>query len=272
VRALRTIRSAPPLPLSAAHRSLIRELTLREIAGRYRGATLGALWSLLTPFLMLAVYTVAFGHVLGSRWPGARDTSDFAIILFVGLSVHGFLAECLSRAPMLVVGNSNYVKRIVFPLELLPWPVLGSAVFHLCVNFLVLLVALLFLGRPPLATALLSPIILLTIVPVALGGMWLLSALGVYFRDIHQLMPPLLTAMLFLSSAVVPVSALPERYQAVFLANPLTPVIDAMRGVLLDGQLPEARGLVIYAAVATTFALFGYLVFRRVRPGFADVL
>jgi lipopolysaccharide transport system permease protein len=266
------MESAPPIPLSAAHRSLVLELARREITGRYRGATLGSLWSLLTPFLMLAVYTLAFGYVLKSRWPGAESTGDFALILFVGLCVHGFYAECFARAPTLVVGNTSYVKRIVFPLELLPWPVLGAAVFHLLLNLGVLGIALLATGHALHATALLVPAVVLLMLPFALGGMWFLAALGVYFRDVQQLVPPALTAMLFLSSAVIPVSAIPEAYRTIFQLNPLTPLIDAMRELLLHGGLPDLARLGWGVLAALLFATAGYAFFRRLRPGFADVL
>lgn len=268
----KSIQSAPPVPLTAQHRSLIWALAKREIAGRYRGATLGVFWSLLTPFLMLGVYTLALGHVLGSRWPGVETTGDFALLLFVGLIVHGFMAECLGRAPSLVVGNVNYVKRVVFPLELLPWPVVLSALFHLAVNFGVLLIALLATGHSISFSALLLPWVLLTFFPFVLGSVWLLAAFGVYFRDLSQLMGPVLTAMLFLSSAVVPVEALPDKYRWVFELNPLTPIINAARAVLLQVGELNVAGLWFGFAWGLAFAAIGYWVFRRLRPGFANVL
>lgn len=127
-----------PFQAWVRHRTLTLELTRRDVLGRYKGASFGLLWSLISPFLMLLIYTIAFGYVLKSRWPGTSDNiADFAMLLFMGLIVHGFFAECLSRSPMMIVGNPNLVKRIVFPLDILPWTVMLSALFHAFTNALV---------------------------------------------------------------------------------------------------------------------------------------
>lgn len=264
--------TAGPFPFGGQYRNLIWELSKREVFGRYRGASLGVLWSVLNPFLMLAVYTVAFGEILRSRWPGAESSKDFAVILFVGLIIHGFFAECLSRAPTLIVANANYVKRIVFPLEVLSWPVVLSALFHLGVNFLVFGFCVLVLKGGLHWTFVLLPIVVAPLVLVAVGTVWFFSALGVYFRDINQLVTPLAASMLFLSSAIIPVQSLPERFQPVFLANPLTMIIDQARAVALQGDLPDFAALGIYTAIALAWSLMGYAMFKRVRGGFADVL
>jgi lipopolysaccharide transport system permease protein len=266
------IRKAGPFPLDVRTRSLIWELSKREVIGRYRGMNLGVMWSLLQPFMMLAVYTVAFGEILRSRWPGADDTSSFALILFVGIIVHAFLAECLSKAPMLVVGNANYVKRIVFPLEILPWPVLLSGVFHFVANALVLTVCLVAIGRPLYATALLLPLILLPLCLVALGSMWFLASLAVYFRDINQLISPLVTSLFFLSSAIVPIEVVPARFRPIFELNPITLIVDNARAVLLAGVGPDWKALGVYTLVALVWLAAGYLSFVRLRKGFANVL
>lgn len=263
---------AVPFPFLGRHRSLVWELTKRDVFGRYRGASLGVVWSVLNPFLMLAVYTLAFGEILRMRWPGATSSTDFALILFVGLIIHGFFAECITRAPSLVVGNSNYVKRIVFPLEVLPWPTVVSGLFHLSMNFVVLALSLWVVKGSVSWTFVLLPLVLLPLILIALGSAWLLGALGVYFRDISQLTAPLATALLFLSSAIVPVEALPERHQWIFRLNPLTPVIDRARVAALDGAVPDLMSVATYSLPALVWALIGFAVFRRLRGGFADVL
>jgi lipopolysaccharide transport system permease protein len=263
---------ASPFPLRSRERALVWELAKREVAGRYRGATLGVVWSLLQPFLMLGVYTLAFGEILKARWPGAGDTGSFAMILFVGIIVHGFFAECLSKAPLLVAGNANYVKRIVFPLEVLPWPTLLSAAFHFVTNLLVLLLFLAVLGKPIHVESLLLPLILLPLAILGLGCMWMLSAVAVYFRDVNQIMGPVVTALFFLSSAVVPVQSLPTKYQQIFNLNPLTPVIDQARIVVLEGSLPDFWMLFVQTGLSLVVFLVGFAVFRKLRAGFADVL
>lgn len=259
-------------PVTGWHRTLVIDLAKRDIFGRYRGASLGVVWSVLNPFLMLAVYTLAFGEILKSRWPGVDSTLEFSIILFAGLIIHGFFAECLTRAPSLVVGNANYVKRIVFPLEALPWPMVLSALFHLAMNFLVFVIGSLLIRNSVPWTIVLLPVVLVPLVLMALGTAWFVSALGVFFRDIGQIVTPLATAMLFLSSAIVPVEALPERYQSVFRLNPLTPIIDEVRAVALDGDLPDVAGLFVYSVVALLWCRIAYGYFQKTRGGFADVL
>lgn len=266
-------QAAAALWISARHPSLTWEMAKREILGRYRGASLGLIWALLGPLLMVVVYTIAFGGVLKARWPTVGDSpSNFTLILFVGLIVHALFAETLTRGPTLVTGNPNYVKRIIFPLELLPWPMLLSALFHLAMNFAVFAGFHLILVGPLPWTVVLTPLVLVPAAVLLLGLALFLSALGVYFRDITQVMGPLATAMLFLSSAIIPVDSLPDQYRTVFELNPLTFIIDQVRNVALWGVLPDWVGLGRYLAASLGFAFAGSLWFQSTRRGFADVL
>lgn len=255
------------------HRSLTLELSRRDVLGRYRGASFGLLWSLISPFLMLVVYTLAFGYILKARWPGTSgNTADFAMLLFMGLVVHGFFSECLNRSPMLIVGNANLVKRIVFPLDVLPWTVVVSAFFHACTNLLVFAVLNALLRGEFHVSIVLWPLVMLPLCILSLGMIWLLSALTVYLRDIAQITGVASTALLFLSSAIVPVQTLPESYQAVFRLNPLTFIIDQAREVAFWGRAPDWAGLGLYTLGALLFAYFGFAAFQKMRRGFADVI
>lgn len=255
------------------HYSLIMELSKRDILGRYRGASFGLIWSLLNPFLMLGVYTLAFGYILKARWPGTGgDTSEFALLLFLGLITHGLFAECMTRAPSLIVGNQNLVKKIVFPLEVLPWTLVLSALFHALANALVFVMLNLILRGQLHATAALLPVVVLPLVLVAFGVVALLSSLSVFLRDIGQIVGVLATAMLFLSSAIVPVQTLPEEYRLIFYLNPLTFIIDQVRAVAFWGNSPDWRGLGLYLLGATCFAYLCHAFFQKTRRGFADVL
>jgi lipopolysaccharide transport system permease protein len=255
------------------HRSLTVELTKRDILGRYRGANFGLLWSLISPFMMLAIYTLAFGYVMKARWPGTTgNTTDFAMLLFLGLLTHGFFAECLTRSPTLISGNSNLVKKIVFPLDVLPWTVVLSALFHTITNAVVYVLLNLLLRGEFHVTVVLLPLVLAPLALAALGMVWLVSSLSVFLRDIAQVTGVLATALLFLSSAIVPVQTLPAHYQRVFELNPLTFIIDQAREVAYWGRLPDWQGLLIYAAGALLFAYAGFAVFQKTRRGFADVL
>lgn len=262
-----------PLSAIGEYRSLTFELTKRDILGRYRGASFGLLWSLISPFLMLMVYSFAFGFVMKSRWPqAAQGHAHYSIILFVGLIVHGFFAECLNRSPHLITGNANFVKRVIFPLEILPWPMAASALFHTFMNFLVFLVLHIALDHTVTWTIVLLPIVLLPLVIFTLGVSWLLASLGVYLRDIGQITGVLATAMLFLSTAMFPIDALPERYRWLLMVNPLSFIIDQARDVALWGRLPNWIGLGIYALCALLVFYVGYTAFRLTRRGFADVI
>lgn len=268
---IRVLRS--PFAALIEHRSLLWELTKRDVLGRYRGASFGLFWSLLSPFLMLLIYTFAFGTVLGGRWPEVESGgASFAIVLFAALIVHGFFAECLVKAPQLVLGNPVFVKRVVFPLDVLPWPMVLSAGFHALTNLLVFLALQAIMDGAIHLTALWFPLVLAPLLIAALAVGWALAALGVYLRDIGQITPLLSVALLFLSSALVPPTVLPEAYRWVFELNPLSFIMEQSRDVLVRGLLPDFAGLALYATVAFVLAVLARGLFGRLRRGFADVL
>jgi len=262
-------------PVSAflRYRSLTTELAKRDVLGRYKGASFGLLWSLISPFLLLWVYTFAFGTVLGARWPqiGSGET-HFSIILFVGLIVHGLFSECLNRAPGLVVANPNFVKRIIFPLDILPWPMILSALFHALMNTLVFIVLRLAMDGEFAWTIVLLPLVLLPMVVLMLGVAWFLASLGVYVRDIAQVTGVVSMALLFLSSAMMPIESIPESYRWIFELNPLTLIIDQARNVMLWGRFPDWAALAKYLLVATFVMYAGRAWFMATKRGFADVL
>ncbi|MCG8277897.1 ABC transporter permease [Stenotrophomonas sp. NLF4-10] len=262
-----------PFRVAVEHGSLVRELTKREILGRYRGANFGLLWALIAPFLMLAVYSLAFGGILGSRWPtvGGKQ-GNFTLILFIGLILHAFLSECLTQAPRLVSGNPSYVKKVVFPLEVLPWPMVLSALFHLFMNLIAYAVLALLVGQGIGWTLALFPLVVLPLVLLALGLGWGLAALGVYFRDINQIIGVLSAALLFTSTAIVPISVIPEKMRWIYQINPLSFIIDQARNVIIWERLPDWQGLAIYSLLAMLVLYVGYGMFRATRRGFADVL
>lgn len=255
------------------HWSLTRELVRSEVLGRYRGASFGLLWSLISPFLMLAVYTIAFGEILKGRWPQAPESNaEFSLILFLGIIVHGFFAECFIRAPQLMLANSNYVKRVVFPLEILTWSMVLSAMFHAAMNLLVFALLSLLVYQQLSAHVVLLPLVLLPLVLMTVAVSWLMASLGVYVRDVAQVTPVIATAMFFLSSAIIPIQAVPERFRLVFELNPLTFFIDQARAVALWGQMPDWIGLGWYTAASLLACYLAIAWFRRTSKGFADVL
>ena len=255
------------------NRSLIKALTQREVVGRYRGSVLGILWSFFNPVFMLLVYTFVFSVVFKARWSGGSDSkTEFALILFAGLIVFNLFAECFNRAPSLILANVNYVKKVVFPLEILPWVALGSALFHALVSLGVWLIAYLILFGVPHATVLLLPLVILPLILLIMGLTWGLASLGVYLRDVSQFISICTTVLMFLSPIFFPASALPEAYRHLLLFNPLTPVIEQAREVLFWGKGPDMIILTAYLLSSALVAWAGFAWFQKTRKGFADVL
>ncbi|KRG87104.1 ABC transporter permease [Stenotrophomonas sp. CW117] len=256
------------------NRGLIRQLAWQEIAGRYRASVLGVAWMVITPLLMLAVYTFVFAVVFQSRWGGVGDTdkAKFAVVLFAGLAVFNLFAECVNRAPGLIVANSNYVKRVVFPLELLPVITLCGALFHFAASMLVWMIASWILIGPPPPTVLLLPLMVLPLLIGTLGLGWLLSALGVYLRDVGQVVGVVVTGLLFLSPIFYPIEAVPESVRDLIRLNPVGYMVDIARGVLVFGTLPSLAGYLIAFFSSVLLAWVGFWWFQKTRKGFADVL
>ena len=256
------------------NRGLIWQLTRRQVVGRYRGSVMGLAWSFFNPILMLLVFTFVFSVVFKARWGiGADETkTDFAIILFVGMIIHGLFADCVNSAPGLILSNVNYVKKVVFPLEILPWVAMGSALFHTAVSLAVWSVFYLLLNASFHWTAVLLPVVILPLVLATMGIAWILTSLGVFVRDITQVIGILTTVLLFLSPIFYPVSALPKEYQPLLHINPLTFMIEEARNVLIWGRMPDWAGWAIYFAVSLVIAWIGFWWFQKTRKGFADVL
>lgn len=255
------------------YRQLISVMIVREISGRYRGSIMGLAWSFFNPVLMLAVYTFVFSEVFQSRWPGQDNgKGGFAILLFTGMIVHGLFAECANRSPSLIVSNGNYVKKVVFPLEVLTVVTVGAALFHSFISLMVLLAAQLILTQQLHWSAVFLPLVLLPLLIATLGFSWLLAALGVYLRDIGQVITVLTTVLLFLSPVLYPVAALPQAYQSWLKLNPLTYIIEESRNVLLFGQPPQWGSLGLAMLVALLIATAGFWFFQKTRKGFADVI
>ncbi|MCL4274913.1 MAG: ABC transporter permease [Anaerolineales bacterium] len=265
--------SPPSFRTFYSNRDLILNLTRREIQGRYRGSLIGVLWSFLTPLLMLAIYTFVFSVVFQARWGGDEASrTDFALILFAGLMIFNLFSETINRAPGLVLGNANYVKKVVFPLEILPVVSLGTAIFQLSISFIVwLLFFIIFRGVPPL-TIFLLPLVLLPFFLIVLGISWMLASLGVYVRDVNQIIGVLVTVSMFLSPLFYSISALPEQFQVFMMLNPLTFVIEQARQVMIWGEGIRWMGWGIYCLVSLLIAWVGFIWFMKTKKGFADVI
>lgn len=250
------------------------QMTRREVIGRYKGSVMGLAWSFFNPVLMLAVYTFVFSVVFKARWGASAEDSKtlFALVLFVGMIVHGLFSEALNRAPALILSNVNYVKKVVFPLEILPVISIAAALFHSMISLGVLLIAMVVFNGQLHWTAILMPLVLLPFVILTLGFAWMLASIGVFLRDVGQVIGMVTAVMLFLAPVFYPVSAVPENIRPLIMANPLTFIIEQAREVLIFGHLPNLTGLSIYSFVAITVAWAGFALFQKTRKGFADVL
>lgn len=256
-----------------ANRQLIARMGQREIIGRYKGSAMGLAWSFITPLFMLAIYTFVFSVVFQARWGTSEESkTQFAVVLFAGLIVHTLFSDVINRAPQLVLGNVNYVKKVVFPLEILPVVQLLSATFHALVSVAVLIAAqLVFQGSLPI-TALLLPVVLLPFLLLTLGLAWWLASLGVFVRDVGQTISLVTSVMLFMSPVFFPVQSLPPAMQPWMHLNPLTFVIEQVREVVVWGRLPDWQGLAVYSLASIATAWLGFAWFQKTRKGFADVL
>ncbi len=269
-----------PTSLRSAARVLVNnggllwELTKRDFVGRYKGSFLGLAWSLFNPLLMLMIYTFVFGVAFKARWGTASDDSrvNFAIVLFSGLIVHGLFAECLMRSPTLITSNANYVKKVVFPLEILPLVSLGSALGHFLVSFVVLIFFCLISGTGLHTGGILLPIILLPMLLIVIGLSWVFASLGVYLRDSAQVIGMISTVLLFLAPIFYPISSLPPVYQKLLIFNPITLPVLQVRGLLLWGEPINWGAWATSLAVGIAIFYLGFAWFQKTRKGFADVL
>lgn len=255
------------------HLDLIYGMAKRDVVGRYKGSALGLFWSLFNPLFMLAVYTFAFGFIFKARWPGLSDDPfSFALTLFPALLVFNYFTECVSRAPALITGNSSYVKKVVFPLETLPVMVAASALFHFFIGFFVWCLAALSIFGTVNITVLLVPLAIVPLILFSLGCSWILASLGVYLRDVQQIVGVVTSAMIFLSPVFYSIQSVPEKYRGIVMANPLTHYVEMTRSLMVFGQPFLISEWLVLLLGSGSFALLGYWWFAVTRKGFADVL
>jgi len=253
---------------------LFLQMLKRDIQQRYRGSQLGFLWAFFYPILMLLVYTFVFGMVMRVKWGvEGQDNLDFGLILFAGLLCHGLLAEVMIGSVGLITGNSQFVKKVVFPLEILTLVRLANAVFHMLLGLGILLLMFLLTGNTMHWTILLTPIVLFPFIVFLAGASWFISVLGVYVRDLGQVIGVLMTVLLFLGPIVYPFTSVPEGMQPyVLIFNPLTIIVEQLRAVFLFGQMPDWNLLGLYTVGSVLMLALGIWLFRRTRDGFADVI
>jgi lipopolysaccharide transport system permease protein len=254
------------------HRSLVVELTKREFQGKYSGSSGGVIWSFIQPLFLLSVYTLAFGVILKNRWGSEESTVDYALMLFAGLIVFNSFSEVLARSSTLITANPNFVKKIVFPLELLPVISVLTALAHAFIGVIVWILGYIILVGPPRPTFIFFPFVFLCFIPVLLGVSWLLASVGVVFKDVSQIVGMLNHTLLFLTPIFYSIEVAPAALQKFLMVNPLTLIIEQLRSCMFVGMPPDFSNLVIYFSLASSFAWLCLSLFKRLRPTFADLI
>ena len=251
---------------------LIVSLTRRELAARYRGSVLGIVWALLTPVVMIAIFTLIFAGIFKARFGDSNSQWDYALYLFCGLLPWTAFQESLQASSNTIVAHANLVKRVVFPLETLPVAQTLTAVANQMFGTAALVIGIAILRHEVHATILFLPLLVIPQILATLGGAWLVASLGVFVRDIVQGITLFLMAWMYLTPIIYPESMVPERYRTLVNLNPFTPLIRNYRRILLDGNALDWRGLAYFAVFGLVSFLFGYWWFARTRKNFADVI
>ena len=257
------------------HRDLLRQMLLRNVAARYRGSVLGFVWSFAQPLMMLAVYTFVFGIVFKARW-GAEafeeNRAAFPLIMFCGMAVFNIFSESVNTSTAIVINNPGYVKKVVFPLELLPLcNVLTSLVFGLA-WFVLLFLGITFFLHQVSWTMLLLPVTLLPLLLLSAGVSFFVASLGVYLRDIQQIVGIITQMLFFMTPIFYPISVVPENLRWILQINPLSSVVEQTRLFFLYGQFPDPATCAVIFAVSLTVFQLGLVWFVKTKKGFADVL
>jgi len=255
-------------------RELIGQFAWREVVGRYKGAYLGLAWSLLNPLMTLAVYSFVFGMILKARFATGSDAGrlDFVLNLFCGLIVYGVFSNCLGRCAGVIIENRNFVKRVVFPLEALPVAILGGSLVNAAMGLAILLPVLAIFAPQLSSTMYLFPLVLAPLCALTLGLSWFLASLGVFLRDIGQVVIVGLQLLFFASPIIYPLSAAPDNWQLLMRLNPLTTILEDSRRTLISGQSPEWGWWLAVTVLSIVVLQLGYVWFMKSKRVFADLV
>lgn len=252
---------------------LIQQITKSEITSRYHGSYLGILWALLNPVLMLIVYTFVFSIIFEAKWGVENESKiDFALILFMGLIIHGFFSEIANRSPTLITDNPNYVKKIVFPLAVLPVSIVASSLFNMLIALSVLMIFIVISGRPLHIEILLLPLTLIPLIVLSLGICYLIAAIGVYIKDVKQITSSITTLLMFLSPIFYSMEKVSGGLKSIIENNPLTPIIEISRKLVFFGDSSQIADISISFLVSIITLVTGWFFFKLSRKGFADVI
>ncbi|WP_028595311.1 ABC transporter permease [Paenibacillus assamensis] len=253
--------------------SLVKQFTIRDIGSRYKNSFLGLFWAFLSPLFMLAIYSFVFTEVFQSRWgTEISNKIDFALILFCGLIVYQVFSESVSKAPTLITQNPNYVKKVVFPLTILPIVSVLTSLFHCLIGFIILFVFMFIFGYQFHLSILLLPVLILPLILFTIGVNYLLASLGVFVRDIAYTVAVVLNALFFMTPIFYPITAVPEKFQSIMYFNPLTAIIESIRGIIFSGKIANPTALLTVSFISVIIFFVSRLFFVRTRRYFNDVI
>tara|TARA_B100000965_G_C19592488_1_gene758576 strand:- start:1368 stop:2153 length:786 start_codon:yes stop_codon:yes gene_type:complete len=256
------------------YKELFLLLLFQEIAKKYKNSFLGLYWIIITPLFMLTIYTFVFGYVFSIKWPGYAETNlfQFSLILYCGLAFYNTFSEVVSRSPLIVLENANYVKKVVFPLEILTVVSVVASIINLLINLtLIALVKISLFSHIGLEIFYIFIIIIFFMI-MMLGITWIFAAIGVFIRDLHHVTSSSVQGLLFLSPIFYPISSLPSWLQPFILLNPICVPVEQARKVLIYSQTPDVNVLMVYGGCSILILLIGYYFFKKTRKGFADVI
>lgn len=278
----KTISAQNRLPLSPLHgfrtiwteRQLVNQLVRRSLSMMYSETILGIFWSFARPLFLLAVYTMVFGIIFRANFFPNQKTGmgEFAVILLLGLTIFGIFSETVSRSSGLMVGNANLIKKVVFPIELLPVVDIIVVIINALFGLVVFSAGYIFIYKSVPFTVLLLPMTITPLVMISLGVSYFVCSLSVYIRDVGQIIGILVSVLLFVSPIFYPLSAAPETIRGFMSISPLAFALEASRSLVFDGNLPRSATLAVHYAVGFATLWAGWAWFQFTRRGFADVL
>lgn len=254
------------------YRHLLKQLVIRDISGRYKGSIFGKAWAFFYPLMNLCLYGIVFGIILKPRWPNVEDPIQFSLILFTGLLVFNFFSECITRSPSLIISNANYVKKVVFPIEILPLVSIGSALFHMLLGFLAWVIISFYFGAKFTLCILYFPLIIAPLILLTAGISWFLAAVGVFIRDINQVLSLMVQCFLYLGPILYPREVLPENIRWFMLLNPITIPVEQLHNLLNFGIHPDFLSLTEYGLFSVIICILGRIFFDLTKRDFADVI
>jgi lipopolysaccharide transport system permease protein len=268
----------PILMIRSLHknRELIWNLTKREVKSTYQDSFLGALWPVIVPLMMLLIYTFVFSVVFQAKWSTSAGqetpSGEFALVLFAGLTPFNFFSAVTMRAPSLILAVPNYVKKVVFPLEILPVVIVGAAFITSVINVGLILIGSLIVYRSFPLTFFLLPLAYIPLILIALGVGWFLSSLGVFVRDVSQAVNIVIQVLLFITPIFYSADQVPGALKFLVILNPLSPIIDSFRRVLIWNEVINWSTWGMATLLSALIALLGFAWFSATKKAFSDVM